>query len=126
MSTVTKRTEKKEFINKELRKLPSIEKILEREEIQAEVVKHSPLLVTQAVQEVGKDVHVVVKIGTQDIKTSIRGVIRALVRSGIRVEKGIKLEIDPTENIEYCYAIRAKMRAITGGVLEAILTRFNA
>ena len=68
----------------------------------------------------------VAKIGTQDIKAPIGGVIRALIRSGIRVEKGIKLEIDPTENIEYCYAIRAKMRAIAGGVLEAILTRFNA
>lgn len=52
MSTVTRRTEKKEFINKQLRKLPSIEKILEREEIQAEVDKYSRVLVTQAVQEV--------------------------------------------------------------------------
>lgn len=69
---------------------------------------------------------VVAKIGKQDIKAPIGGVIRALMRSGIRVEKGVKLgEIDPTGNIEYCYAVRAKMRAIAGGVLEAILTRFN-
>ena len=44
--------DKRKFINKELRKLPSIEKILEREEIQAEVDRYSRLLVTQAAQEV--------------------------------------------------------------------------
>ena len=52
--------------------------------------------------------------------------IRAQIRSGIQVKKGVKLgEIDPTGDKEYCYAIRAKMRAIAGGVLEAILARFN-
>jgi len=39
-------------VHEELRKLPSIEKILEREEIQAEMDKYSRVLVTQAVQEV--------------------------------------------------------------------------
>ena len=38
--------------NKEPRKLPSVEKILERAEIQAEVGKYSRVLVTQAVQDV--------------------------------------------------------------------------
>ncbi|GAF73638.1 unnamed protein product, partial [marine sediment metagenome] len=52
MSTVTKRTEKRKSINKQLRKLPSIEKILEREEIQAEADKYSRVLVTEAAQEV--------------------------------------------------------------------------
>ncbi len=52
MSTVTRRTEQKEPINKEIRKLPSIERILEMSEIQAEVDKYSRVLVTQAVQEV--------------------------------------------------------------------------
>ena len=39
---------------------------MEREEIQAEVVKHSRLLVTQAVQEAGKDVHVVVETNNSE------------------------------------------------------------
>lgn len=66
------------------------------------------------------------KVGGQPVEAPVDGVIRALIRSGIQVEKGIKLlEIDPTGNIEYCYSIRAKMRAIAGGVLEAILNRFN-
>ena len=43
---------KQTAVNEELRKLPSIEKILEREEIQAEVDEYSRVLVTQAVQEV--------------------------------------------------------------------------
>lgn len=52
MSAVTRQTKQKELIHKEIRKLPSIEKILERAEIQAEVDKYSRLLVTRAVQEV--------------------------------------------------------------------------
>lgn len=43
---------KQTAVNEELRKLPSIEKILEREEVQGEVDKYSRVLVTQAVQEV--------------------------------------------------------------------------
>jgi xanthine dehydrogenase accessory factor len=70
---------------------------------------------------------VVGRVGRRPIKAPIGGVIRALIRSGIQVKEGVKLgEVDPSGNIEYCYAIRAKMRAIAGGVLEAILTRFNA
>ncbi len=52
MSAVTRRTDQKRFIHKELRKLPAIEKILETSEIQAEVDKYSRVLVTQAVQAV--------------------------------------------------------------------------
>jgi len=43
---------KQTAVNEELRKLPSIEKILESEEIQAEVDKYSRVLVTEAVQKV--------------------------------------------------------------------------
>ncbi|GAH97915.1 unnamed protein product, partial [marine sediment metagenome] len=56
----------------------------------------------------------------------IGGVVRALLRSGIVVRKGAKLgEIDPSGNREVCYTIRPRVRAIAGGVLEAILMRFN-
>jgi hypothetical protein len=42
------------------------------------------------------------------------------------VKKDTKLaEIDPEATAEVCYIIRGKMRAIAGGVLEAILMKYN-
>jgi L-seryl-tRNA(Ser) seleniumtransferase len=52
MSAIMKEGDKREFINKELRKLPSIEKVLESSELQPEIDKFSRALVTQAAQEV--------------------------------------------------------------------------
>ena len=83
-----------------------------------------------ASKEIGDPVNageVIASVGRQAVKAPIGGVVRALLRSGIQVEKGIKLgEIDPVGNRETCYSIRARMRAIAGGVLEAILIWFNA
>ncbi len=61
------------------------------------------------------------------LEAPITGVLRGLIRSGVRVSKGDKLiEVDPVNDKAVCYVISGKMRAIAGGVLEAILTRFNA
>ena len=69
---------------------------------------------------------VVAWVAEQPVKVEIGGVVRALLRSGVMVEKGTKLgEIDPSGNKEVCYTIRPRVRAIAGGVLEAILMRFN-
>ncbi len=69
---------------------------------------------------------VIASVGGQEVRAPIDGVLRALLRSDIEVEKGIKLgEVDPTGEREPCYRIRARIRAIAGGVLEAILMRFN-
>ena len=60
------------------------------------------------------------------VKAQIDGVLRALLRDGVEVDKMVKLgEIDPTGERWVCFAIRAKMRTIAGGVLEAIMMRFN-
>lgn len=65
-------------------------------------------------------------VAGQPIKAEIGGVVRALLRSGIMVREGTKLgEIDPSGNKEVCYTIRPRVRAIAGGVLEAILMRYN-
>ena len=65
-------------------------------------------------------------IGDYPIITEIGGIIRGLLRSGLVVSKGMKLaEIDPLGPKEVCYTIREKMRAIAGGVLEAILMYYN-
>jgi len=95
-----------------------------------ERVLHSPesgLFLTN--KEIGDPVaagEVIASVGRQAVKAQIGGVVRALLGSGLQVEKGTKLaEIDPVGNQEICYSIRARMRAIAGGVLEAILIWFN-
>ena len=69
---------------------------------------------------------VIASVGGQPVEAEIGGIIRALLRSGTLVKKGTKLgEIDPSGDKEACYTIRPRMRAIAGGVLEAILMRYN-
>jgi xanthine dehydrogenase accessory factor len=56
----------------------------------------------------------------------ISGVVRGLLREGAEVRKGMKVgDIDPRGKKEACFTISDKARAIGGGVLEAILYRFN-
>jgi xanthine dehydrogenase accessory factor len=85
------------------------------------------LFVTE--REIGEQVaagEVVASVGGQAVKAPIGGVVRALLRSGVQVKEGTKLvEIDQIATKEICYSIRARVRAIAGGVLEAILIWFN-
>jgi len=56
----------------------------------------------------------------------ISGVVRGLLREGVEVRKGMKVgDIDPRGKKESCFTISDKARSIGGGVLEAILYRFN-
>lgn len=65
-------------------------------------------------------------VGDYPVKAKIDGVLRALLRSGLEVDKQTKLgEVDPRGDKQVCYTIRARMRAIAGGVLEAILMHLN-
>ena len=65
-------------------------------------------------------------VGNQPVKAKIDGVLRALMRDGVKVDNGTKLgEVDPRGSRELCYTIRPRMRAIAGGVLEAILMQIN-
>lgn len=65
-------------------------------------------------------------VGKSPLAAPIGGILRGLIRSGVRVSKGDKLvEIDPVNDSTVCYIIRDKMRAIAGGVLEAIMLTFN-
>ncbi len=70
---------------------------------------------------------VVAFVDSAPIKSAVDGVVRGLLRDGAKVYKGMKLgDVDPRGVKSYCYAISDKTRTIAGGVLEAILTRFNA
>ena len=60
------------------------------------------------------------------LQAPISGMLRGLIKDGVRVSNGSKLiEIDPINDRDVCYVIRDKMRAIAGGVLEAIMLTFN-
>ena len=46
--------------------------------------------------------------------------------NNIAVKKGLKMgDIDPRGDKRYCYTISDKARAISGSVLEALLSKFN-
>jgi xanthine dehydrogenase accessory factor len=70
------------------------------------------------------------QIGTIDdapVTTSIDGVLRGAVRTGINVDQGMKLgDVDPRGIREHCFTISDKALAIAGGVLEAIFHHFGA
>ncbi|MEJ2222781.1 MAG: hypothetical protein P8X80_18485 [Desulfobacterales bacterium] len=60
------------------------------------------------------------------VRATIDGVLRGLIRSSSQVHRGLKLgDIDPRGNVDYCYTISDKARAISGSVLEAILRVYN-
>ncbi len=62
----------------------------------------------------------------KNVTAEISGVLRGLIKPGTMVKKGLKIgDIDPRDDMEYCYTISDKSRAVGGGVLEAILRRFN-
>ena len=61
------------------------------------------------------------------VRATIDGVLRGLIRSSSQVHRGLKLgDIDPRGNVDYCYTISDKARAISGSVLEAILRVYNS
>ena len=79
----------------------------------------------KALHEIGDPVEpgeVIAQVDGYPIRAQIQGVLRGLLKDGIRVEQGMKAgDIDPRGEREYCYLISDKARAISGGVLEAIL-----
>jgi len=64
-------------------------------------------------------------IEQQPIKAEIDGMLRAMLREGVKVKRGTKLgEIDPiNKERENCFMIRSKIQKIAAGVLKAILTK---
>ena len=65
-------------------------------------------------------------VGNAAVRSRIAGVVRGLLRDGTEVWKGMKLgDVDPRGIKAHCYSISDKARTISGGVLQAILERFN-
>jgi len=96
-----------------------------------ERVIHSPCSgimrdVVQIDSIVEKD-QVIAYVGETEIKATIPGLLRGILRSGSIVTEGFKIaDIDPRvlEKMN-CYTISDKARNIAGGVLEAILYLMN-
>ncbi len=80
--------------------------------------------------EIGDSVvarQVIGRLGDWSVRAPVGGMLRGLLRSGVRVSNGSKLiEVDPVNDKAICSFIADKIRAIADGVLEAILMRFNA
>ncbi len=55
------------------------------------------------------------------VRASIGGIVRGLLRTGVRVTSGMKIgDIDPRGERERCYRISDKANAIAAGVLEVL------
>lgn len=69
---------------------------------------------------------IVAYVNGSPVKTQIRGILRGLLRDKTRVSQGTKAgDVDPRAVKEYCWAISDKSRTVAGGVLAAVLSRFN-
>jgi xanthine dehydrogenase accessory factor len=66
------------------------------------------------------------KLNDTPLNAPVSGILRGLLRNEIKVLPNTKLaEIDPVNDKSVCFVIQDKMRAIAGGVVEAILMNFN-
>ena len=61
---------------------------------------------------------------TSDVLCPLAGILRGLIRDGVRVTQGLKIgDIDPRDDPSACFLVSDKALSIGGGVLEAILSR---
>jgi xanthine dehydrogenase accessory factor len=66
----------------------------------------------------------VASVAGGEIRAGCAGVVRGLIRSGLRVTAGMKIgDIDPRGERAHCFTISDKSLAVGGGVLEAILAK---
>ncbi len=83
----------------------------------------------QNILDIGDTVQKGDQVGSIDgdpVPASIDGIIRGLIHTDIPVRKGLKIgDIDPRPERENCFTISEKALAISGGVLEGILRRYN-
>jgi xanthine dehydrogenase accessory factor len=93
------------------------------------VIRSSADGVFRSTVDIGSAVNqgqVIGRVNAALVHVELTGTLRGLIRSGTPVTRGLKIgDVDPRGNSTYCMTISEKARAIGGGVLEAILMRFN-
>jgi xanthine dehydrogenase accessory factor len=68
----------------------------------------------------------VARVDGRDVGASIDGLLRGLIKNETPVTAGLKIgDIDPRGDAGYCGTISDKARAVAGGVLEAVLSKYN-
>ncbi len=81
--------------------------------------------VVSAAKRIGELVQkgeVVAWVNGTPVAATIPGVLRGLIKEGIKVAKGTKMgDIDPRGQPNHCFTISDKALAVGGGVLEAVL-----
>lgn len=89
----------------------------------AEGILRNVRKITDTVEKGETIARIETETGSVEVKATISGLLRGLIRDGYPVTKGFKIaDIDPrTEEYENCFTISDKARCIAGGVLEAIL-----
>ena len=69
---------------------------------------------------------IVAEVEGVPLKASISGVLRGILHDGLAAEPNMKVaDVDPRALRENCLTVSDKARAIAGGVLEAILIKYN-
>ncbi len=80
-------------------------------------------------KEIGDPViagQVIGSVGDRPLKAPLNGMLRGLIRSGVKVSAGSKLiEVDQVHDSAVCNIITSKMMAIGEGVLQAIKLKFD-
>lgn len=80
--------------------------------------------IVEALRKIGDVVKagdVVCRVNGEDVPARLDGVVRGLIRDGSPVKQGLKLgDVDPRGNLEYCFTVSEKARALGGAVLEII------
>lgn len=66
---------------------------------------------------------IIAKVDDLEVKAEINGVLRGIMRDGLKVKKNTKLgDIDPRDQKEFCFSIAQRSEIIGEGVLDAIKT----
>ena len=93
--------------------------------VAAERVMHSPssgeFRTVRSIGDIVQKGDVIAYVGESEVKATIDGRLRGLLRTGLEVPEGFKIaDIDPRgENADHT-TVSDKARAIAGGVLEAV------
>ena len=67
---------------------------------------------------------IIADVEGEKITAPIDGVLRGLIRPGVSIQKGMKIgDIDPRNDPSFCLTVSDKALSISGGVLEAILSK---